>query len=147
MFIIKMYVYKMTCMIQYPCSKYVSSPSLPPPPSSVGIHIPLTHSQCTILGQLWCWGVGFRVFIPTVVRTRLVYKDVSNSIKLAVHGLITDAQIHIMSTLVKLYSISRMMWRNGVFYVRRGWHACAVFISHEKMREVTQTRMKCWRVL
>ena len=29
MFIIKMYVYKMTCMIQYPCSKHASSPSLP----------------------------------------------------------------------------------------------------------------------
>ena len=28
-FIIKMYVYKMTCMIQYPCSKHASSPSLP----------------------------------------------------------------------------------------------------------------------
>ena len=28
--IIKMYVYKMTCMIQYPCSKHPSSPSLPP---------------------------------------------------------------------------------------------------------------------
>ena len=25
-FIIKMYVYKMTCMIQYPCSKHASSP-------------------------------------------------------------------------------------------------------------------------
>ena len=29
MFIIKMYVYTMTCMIQYPCSKNASSPSLP----------------------------------------------------------------------------------------------------------------------
>ena len=29
MFIIKMNVYKMTCMIQYPCSKHASSPSLP----------------------------------------------------------------------------------------------------------------------
>ena len=29
MFIIKMYVYKMTCMIQYPCSSHASSPSLP----------------------------------------------------------------------------------------------------------------------
>ena len=28
-FIIKVYVYKMTCMIQYPCSKHASSPSLP----------------------------------------------------------------------------------------------------------------------
>ena len=28
-FVIKMYVYKMTCMIQYPCSKHASSPSLP----------------------------------------------------------------------------------------------------------------------
>ena len=28
-FIIKMYVYIMTCMIQYPCSKHASSPSLP----------------------------------------------------------------------------------------------------------------------
>ena len=28
-FIIKMYVYKMTCMIQYPCSKHASSLSLP----------------------------------------------------------------------------------------------------------------------
>ena len=28
-FIIKMYVYKMTSMIQYPCSKHASSPSLP----------------------------------------------------------------------------------------------------------------------
>ena len=28
-FIIKMYVFIMTCMIQYPCSKHASSPSLP----------------------------------------------------------------------------------------------------------------------
>ena len=28
-FIIKMYVHKMTCMIQYSCSKHASSPSLP----------------------------------------------------------------------------------------------------------------------
>ena len=28
-FVIKLYVCKMTCMIQYPCSSHASSPSLP----------------------------------------------------------------------------------------------------------------------
>ena len=51
-FIIKMYVYKMTCMILYPCSKHASFPSLPPPPSNVGIHMLLIHSQRTIFNNI-----------------------------------------------------------------------------------------------
>ena len=54
-------VYKMTCMIQYPCSKHVSSPSLPTkqcwyPHASYSfvVHYPWQH---------WFWGAGNRVFI------------------------------------------------------------------------------------
>ena len=48
-FIIKMYVYKITCMIQYPCSNHASSPS---PLSNIGIHMSLIHSQYTLLDNI-----------------------------------------------------------------------------------------------
>ena len=35
----------------------------PPPPSNVGIHMPLIHSQCTIFDNIDFWGAGNRVFI------------------------------------------------------------------------------------
>ena len=50
-FIIKMYVNKMTCIIQYPCSKHAYSPSLPQK-SNVGIHMPLIHYQCTFFDNI-----------------------------------------------------------------------------------------------
>ena len=62
MFIIKMYVYKMTCMIQYPCSKYASPPSFPHQAMLVYtclLFIPTTLSLTTlILGS----GARNRVF-------------------------------------------------------------------------------------
>ena len=45
-FIIKMCVYKMTCMIQYPCSKHASSPSLPH--QAVLVHICLLFIRSTL---------------------------------------------------------------------------------------------------
>ena len=35
----------------------------PPPPSNVGIHMSLIHSQCTIFDNTDLGGVGHRVFI------------------------------------------------------------------------------------
>ena len=46
-----MYEYKMTCMIQYPCSKHASSPSLPHQAMLVYIML-LIHSQRTILNNI-----------------------------------------------------------------------------------------------
>ena len=48
--IMKIFLYKMTCIIQYPYSKHVSSP--PPTPSNVGVYMPLIQSQCTILANI-----------------------------------------------------------------------------------------------
>ena len=61
-FTIKMYVYKLTCMIQYPCSKHASSPSLP--------HQAMLAYTCLLFipsalsfDNIDFWGVGNRVFI------------------------------------------------------------------------------------
>ena len=61
-FIIKMYVYKMTCVIQYPCSSHASSPPSPHMythvPYSFAVHFPRQH---------WFWGawnIGFITKCP-----------------------------------------------------------------------------------
>ena len=60
-FIIKMYVYKMTCMIQYPCSKHASSPSLPHQAMLVYICFLFIRSALSLTTLIW--GAGNRVFI------------------------------------------------------------------------------------
>ena len=71
-FIIKMYVYKMACMIQYPCSKHASSPSLPHQAMLVYtclLFIPSALSLTTLI-----WGSGEQRFYYTMsqqFRTRL----------------------------------------------------------------------------
>ena len=73
-FIIKMYVYKMTCMIQYPCSKHASSPSLPHQAMLVYtclLFIPSALSLTTLI-----LGSGEQSFYYTMsqqFRTRLLF--------------------------------------------------------------------------
>ena len=75
-FIIKMYVYKMTCMIQYPCSKHASSPSLPHQALLVYtclLFIPSALSLTTLI-----LGSGEQRFYYTMsqqFRTRLLWKQ------------------------------------------------------------------------
>ena len=73
-FKIKMYVYIMTCRIQYPCSKHASSPSLP---TKQCWYTHASHSfPVHYLWQHWFWGAGNRVFIqnvPTVSYKTAVY--------------------------------------------------------------------------
>ena len=75
-FIIKMYVYKMTCMIQYPCSKHASSPSLPHQAMLVYICFLFIRSALSLTTLILGSGEqSFYYSVPTVSYKIVVYTN------------------------------------------------------------------------
>ena len=71
-----MYVYKMTCMIQYPCSKHASSPSLPH--QAMLVHICFLFIRSALSLTTLILGSGEQSFyysVPTVSYKIVVYTN------------------------------------------------------------------------